>query len=120
MMRSIILALCLLFASSACVVTFAQKTKSVEEKAQKMVEKLDSLLGLTQEQKDKILVIYSKPKDQRGKVDAQLKEILTVEQYKNIRIIKLWKKRRKAKEKLEINKRRKVEIRIKKRLNDEF
>ena len=81
-MRSIILALCLLFASSACVFTFAQKTKSAEEKAQKMVEKLDALLGLTQEQKDKILVIYSKPKDQRGKVDAQLKEILTVEQYK--------------------------------------
>ena len=92
MMRGIILALCLLFASSACVVTFAQKTKSVEE----MVEKLDSLLGLTQEQKDKILVIYSKPKDQRGKVDAQLKEILTVEQYKKYQDNKAVEKAKKG------------------------
>ena len=84
-MRSIILALCLLFASSACVVTFAQKTKSVEEKAQKMVEKLD-----------KILVIYSKPKDQRGKVDAQLKEILTVEQYKKYQDNKAVEKAKKG------------------------
>ncbi|WP_298048262.1 hypothetical protein [uncultured Bacteroides sp.] len=96
MMRSIILALCLLFTSSACVFTFAQKTKSAEEKAQKMVEKLDALLGLTQEQKDKILVIYSKPKDQRGKVDAQLKEILTVEQYKKYQDNKAVEKAKKG------------------------
>lgn len=96
MMRSIILALCLLFASSACTFTFAQKVKSAEEKAQKMVEKLDAALGLTQEQKDKILVIYSKPKDQRGKVDAQLKEILTAEQYKKYQDNKAVEKAKKG------------------------
>lgn len=45
MMRSIILALCLLFTSSACVFTFAQKTKSAEEKGAENGREVGCFIG---------------------------------------------------------------------------
>ena len=86
-MKRVVLLMSLLLTVSVC--TFAQKAK-------KTVEKLDAVLDLDDKQETKILEIYSKPKDQRGKVDAQLKEILTAEQFKKYQDYKAVEKAKRA------------------------
>lgn len=93
-MKRVVLLMSLLLTVSVC--TFAQKAKGGESKTKKTVEKLDAVLDLDDKQETKILEIYSKPKDQRGKVDAQLKEILTAEQFKKYQDYKAVEKAKRA------------------------
>lgn len=79
-MKKIILAACLLAAASSTV-CYGQK-KGSQAKAQRSVAQIDSVVGLNPEQKAKVLEFFSKPKDERGKIDESMKAVLTSEQYK--------------------------------------
>lgn len=93
-MKRVFLFITLFLTVSLCI--FSQKAKSAENRAKTTVEKLDVVLDLNENQETKIFEIYSKPKDQRGKIDAQLKEILTAEQFKKYQDYKATEKAKRA------------------------
>lgn len=77
MKRLLIISFIALFVS---VSSFAQKNATPEQKAQRKVENMDKNLSLSSEQKEKLTALFSKGGDKKAE-KAEVKNILTAEQY---------------------------------------